>query len=456
LENKSIRDMTSGSPAKLLLKFMLPLIFGNLFQQVYNMVDTIIVGRFLGVDALAGVGSTGSVGFLVLGFTMGICAGFAIPVSQKFGEKDYDGLRRFVGTAIWLAVIIAAVMTVTTTVLCRQILVWMHNPEDTFEYAYHYIFWIFLGIPASMLYNLLAGVMRALGDSKTPLLFLIFSSCLNVGLDILFIVAFQMGVTGASVATVLAQLISGLLCLTVIVRKFQVLRLHKDDLIFRREEARRLLYIGVPMGLQFSITAIGGTVLQSAVNGLGTNCMAAMTAGNKISLLCDCPLSAIGTAMATFSGQNMGAGKMDRVRRGFRDSTLMGAIFCVVIFAVIYLSGNSLCALFMTEPNPEVLAMCRKFLLINASMYVFLLLVFQARMTIQGLGYSVIVVIAGVLEMFARGGIGIGLVPYFGFDAVCFANPLAWIVADLFLVPLYFVCIRRRKHEIEAQRNLIK
>ena len=446
--------MTSGSPAKLLLKFMLPLIFGNLFQQVYNMVDTIIVGRFLGVDALAGVGSTGSVSFLVLGFTMGICAGFAIPVAQKFGEKDYAGLRKYVANAIWLAAGIALVMTLATTILCRQILIWMDNPTETIGYAYNYIFWIYLGIPASMLYNILAGLMRSLGDSKTPLLFLIFSSCLNVGLDLLFIVAFDMGVTGASVATVLAQLISGLLCLFVIIRKFPILHLHKEDLGFDKVFAGRLLYIGVPMGLQFSITAIGGTILQTAVNGLGTNCMAAMTAGNKMSLLCDCPLSAIGTAMATFAGQNMGAGKMDRVKKGYRSCILMGTIFCAAILVVIFFTSDALCSLFLENPDAEVLAMCRKFLLINAALYEFLLLVFVSRMTIQGLGYSVIVVAAGVLEMFARGGIGLGLVPFFGFNAVCFANPLAWIVADCFLVPLYFVSVKKRTQEIEAVKSL--
>lgn len=446
--------MTTGSPAKLLLKFMLPLIFGNLFQQVYNMVDTIIVGRFLGVDALAGVGSTGSVSFLVLGFTMGICAGFAIPVAQKFGEKDYEGLRKYVANALWLSVIIALVMTLGTTILCRRILIWMNNPADTIEYAYNYIFWIYLGIPASMLYNILAGLMRSLGDSKTPLLFLIFSSCLNVGLDLLFIVAFDMGVTGASVATVLAQLISGLLCLFVIVKKFPILHLHKEDLGFDKTYAGRLLYIGVPMGLQFSITAIGGTILQTAVNGLGTNCMAAMTAGNKMSLLCDCPLSAIGTAMATFAGQNMGAGKMDRVKKGYRSCILMGTVFCAAILVVIFFTSDALCGLFLENPDAEVLAMCRKFLLINAVLYEFLLLVFVSRMTIQGLGYSVIVVAAGVLEMFARGGIGLGLVPFFGFNAVCFANPLAWIVADCFLVPLYFVSVKKRTREIEAMKSL--
>ena len=443
METQRIKDMTVGSPAKLLLAFMMPLIFGNLFQQVYNMVDTIVVGRYLGQHALAGVGSTGAVNFLVLGFSMGLCSGFAIPVAQKFGEKDYDGLRRYVGNMIWLSVGFALVLTVSTTLLCRRILEWMRNPAETIDYAYNYIFWIFLGIPATMLYNLLSGLIRSLGDSRTPLLFLIFSSVLNVGLDILFIVTFRMGVMGASVATVAAQLISGLLCLILIIRKYPILKLSPAELLPRWSYLRKLLSMGIPMGLQFSITAIGGTILQTAVNELGTASMAAMTAGNKISLLFDCPLSAIGTAMATFAGQNLGAHRMDRVHKGFRVCMLIGGIYCIAIFALTVGGGSHLSGIFLENPSGEIIAMCEKFLLYNASMYFLLLMVFLLRMTLQGLGYSFIVVLAGVLEMVARSGIALGFVPQLGFDAVCLANPAAWLFADAFLLPTYLIGVRR-------------
>ena len=445
-----IKDMTVGSPAKLLLAFMMPLIFGNLFQQVYNMVDTIVVGRYLGQHALAGVGSTGAVNFLVLGFSMGLCSGFAIPVAQKFGEKDYQGLRRYVGNMIWLGVGFALILTVSTTLLCRRILVWMRNPAETIDYAYNYIFWIFLGIPATMLYNLLSGLIRSLGDSRTPLLFLIFSSVLNVGLDLLFIVTFRMGVMGASVATVAAQLISGLLCLILIIRKYPILKLSAADLLPRRVYLQKLLSMGIPMGLQFSITAIGGTVLQTAVNELGTASMAAMTAGNKISLLFDCPLSAIGTAMATFAGQNLGAHRLDRVRKGFRVCMLIGGIYCIAIFALIACGGSPLSGIFLENPSEEIISMCEKFLLYNSSLYFLLLMVFLLRMTLQGLGYSFIVVLAGVLEMVARGGIALGLVPQLGFDAVCLANPAAWLFADVFLLPTYLIGVHRLEKQEKA------
>ena len=284
------RELTVGSPMKLILRFMLPLIFGLLFQQFYSMVDTIVVGKFLGVDALAGVGSTGSINFLVLGLVNGICAGFAIPVAQKFGQRDFEGLRRFVGNMIWLGSAVALVVTVATTVLCRQILVWMHSPADIFQYAYDYIFLIFLGIPATMLYNLLSGILRSLGDSRTPLVFLILSSLLNVVLDVVLIVGFEMGVAGAGWATVISQLISGLLCLLYIIWKFPILHLCREDLIPRRSCMQRLMVMGFPMGMQYSITAIGSILLQTAVNGLSVSAVAAMTAGNKVSMLATCHL----------------------------------------------------------------------------------------------------------------------------------------------------------------------
>lgn len=407
------------------------------------MVDTIVVGRFLGVDALAGVGSTGAVNFLVLGFCMGICAGFAVPVAQKFGEKDYEGMRRYVGNMIWLGAAFALVITLVTTVLCRKILVWMGNPADTIEYAYNYIFYIFLGIPASMLYNLLSGVIRAMGDSRTPLYFLIFSSLLNIVLDIIFIVAFHWGVMGAGLATVIAQLISGLLCLVLIAKKFPLLHITRDDIKPRKRYLLRLASMGVPMGLQYSVTAIGSVILQTAVNGLGTVAMAAMTTGNKIGMFCSCAFDAIGTAAATFAGQNVGANRIDRVRQGVKVNAIYGSIYAVVIFGVLYFWGGNLARLFLDAEEMEVIALCQKMLVRVAAFYIPLMFVNLLRFTIQGMGYSEIAVVAGALEMVARAGIGLGLVPFFGFDAVCFAGPLAWVLADLFLFPCYFVCLKK-------------
>ena len=268
------KNMTQGAPLPLLLSFLLPLLLGLLFQQFYSMVDTIVVGNYLGMEALAGVGSTSSINFLVLGLCNGICAGFAIPVAQKFGEGDLRGLRAFVGNMIWLGSAIALIVTLITTFGCRLFLTLMRTPEDTFAYAYNYILLIFAGIPATMLYNILSGILRSLGDSRTPLIFLIFSSLLNVVLDLLCVVTLNMGVAGAGWATLFSQLISGLLCLVYMAKKFPILHLNREDLRFRKFYAGKLLLMGLPMGLQYSITAIGSILIQSAVNSLGSVVMA--------------------------------------------------------------------------------------------------------------------------------------------------------------------------------------
>lgn len=443
MADKHTKDLTNGSPMKLVLGFMLPLLLGMLFQQFYNMVDTMVVGKYLGTDALAGVGSTGSVNFLVLGFCMGICSGFAIPVAQKFGQKDYDGLRKIVGTMIWLGIIVAAVMTVATAVLCRNILIWMKTPLETFDYAYDYIFVIFLGIPTMMLYNLLSGVIRSLGDSKTPLYFLIFSSLLNVVLDIAFIVGLHMGVAGAGWATMLAQGISGLLCLVFIMKNFSILKLSREDMRFDRVSASRLLVMGIPMGLQYSITAIGSIILQTAVNGLGKAAMAAVTAGNKVSMFCVVPFDALGTTAATFAGQNVGAGKLDRVRQGVRAGSIIGCTYALAICAVIFLWGNKLVLLFLDAKEDAIIAMAQQFLLTASVFYIPLLYVNLIRFTIQGMGFPRLAVVSGVFEMIARSVVALCLVGTFGFTAVCFAHPAAWLLADAFLFPAYFACLKK-------------
>ena len=448
MTNNRTRDLTVGSPMRLILSFMLPMTFGLLFQQLYSMVDTMVVGKLLGVDALAGVGSTGSINFLVLGLCNGICAGFAIPVAQKFGQKSYDELRRFVGNMIWLTASIALVVTLATTALCRQVLTWMDTPEEVFSYAHDYIFIIFLGIPATMLYNLLSGIIRSLGDSRTPLMFLIISSVLNVILDLLFIVVFRMGVAGAGWATLLSQPISGVLCLVYMIRRFPILHLGREDLAFRPTYAGHLLTMGLPMGMQYSITAIGSILLQSAVNGLGASAMAAVTAGSKVSMLCVCPFDAMGTTAATFAGQNLGAGKPERVHQGIRDFTLLGSVYSILILVVLYFCGGEMTQLFLdTEDHASVAAvipLSRRFLMINALFYIPLLFVNILRFTIQGMGYSELAVLAGVMEMVARGVFGLCLVPWLGFSAVCYASPAAWVMADLFLFPAYYRCLRKR------------
>ena len=316
------RNLTTGSPTRLVIGFLLPLLGGLLFQQLYNMVDTLVVGRFLGMDALAGVGSTSSVNFLVLGFCIGICNGFVIPVAQKFGEGDEAELRRFVANSIWLSAAFAVVLTVATALLCTPVLRWMNTPDNIFRYAYDYIFVIFLGIPAIILYNLVSGVIRSLGDSRTPIYFLVLSSLLNVALDLLAVAVLGMGVEGPAWATVISQAISGLLCLAIMGKRYPVLRFRPGELRPSRTHITRLFAIGVPMGLQYSVTAIGTIVVQTAVNGLGAVSIAAVTAANKVSQLFTCPFDAAGTTMAVYGGQNYGAMKLDRARLRAADVRL--------------------------------------------------------------------------------------------------------------------------------------
>ncbi len=439
----STKDMTVGSPMKLILNFSIPLLFGFLFQQFYSVVDTIIVGKFLGVEALAGVGATGSINFLVFGFCMGICNGFAIPIAHKFGAKDYSGMRQFVANSAWLTAFFAVVITLLVTLLCRKILVWMNTPEDIFEKAYIYILIIFIGMPATYLYNMLSGIIRSMGDSKTPLMFLILSSFLNIGLDLLCIITFQMGIAGAAVATVIAQVISGILCLIYMYRKFEILHMSKEEWRINPKHMLILCKMGIPMGLQYSITAIGSVILQTAVNGLGSIAVASVTASNKVSMFISCPIDALGSTMATYGGQNVGAKKLERLNTGLCSGSILGIIYSIAAFIFLYFFGTQLISLFVETSETAIISSARMMLLYNSAFYIPLALVNIVRFLIQGMGFSAFAILAGVLEMIARAIAGLVLIPWFGFIGVCVASPLAWILADIFLIPAY-VHVRKK------------
>ena len=427
---------------KLILGFSIPLLFGSLFQQFYSVVDTLIVGRFLGMKALAGVGATGSVNFLIVGFCMGICNGFAIPVAHKFGAKDYSGMRQIVANCVWLSVAFAVVITTVVSLLCRQILTWMNTPEDIFENAYIYILIIFLGIPATFLYNILSGIIRSMGDSKTPLVFLTISSFLNIGLDLICIINLKMGVAGAAVATVVSQLVSGLFCLFYMIKKFEILRIQKEEWKINPHHMKVLCSMGIPMGLQYSITAIGSVIIQAAVNSLGSVAVASVAAAVKINMFLCCPYDAMGSTMATYAGQNVGAGKFDRLKQGEKSCTLLGLVYGIVAFIFILLFGKYLALLFVDASEAVIISQARLFLLCNSAFYFPLALVNIFRFTIQGMGFSRLAILAGVCEMIGRTVVAFVFVPIFGYSAVCFASPVAWILADCFLVPAFFFCVR--------------
>ena len=437
------KDMTSGNPLKLIIGFAIPMFLGMLFQQFYSMVDTVIVGKFLGVGPLAGVGSTSSLNFLVIGFCTGVCNGFAIPVSQMFGAKRDSELRRFVANSAWLCVIFSVVITTAIVACCRPLLTLMHTPEDIFEYAYVYIVIIFLGIPTTFLYNVTAAIIRSLGDSRSPVIFLAIASGINIVLDIVFIVAFHMGVEGPALATVISQGISGLLSLFYMKKKFEILRISKEEWKMRGSYMKTLCYMGIPMGLQYSVTAIGTLVIQAAINGFGSMTVAGVTAAQRINAFISCPIEAIGATMAPYSGQNMGASKLDRVGKGLRDASLLGFVISAVLFVFVLLTGKQLSLLFLDTADAQVVAYSYRFLVFTAAGYCLLVLVNTVRFTIQGMGFSVFAITSGVLEMIARSLAGLVVVPLIGYTGICLAHPMAWIFADAFLIPAFFYCKKK-------------
>lgn len=444
------KDLTQGKPSKLILGFAVPMLVGMLFQQLYSMVDTIIVGKYLGKDALAAVGSTGSVNFLILGFAMGICSGFAIPIAHRFGAKDEEGLRKTVANSAILSAIISVIMAVVTALLCRQILEWMQTPENIIDDAYRYIVIIFAGIPAAFLYNMTSGIIRSIGDSKTPVYFLLLSSALNVVLDLCFIVVVGMGVEGAAIATVIAQVVSGLACLIYMARKYEILHIRKHEWRLESQIVGNLCGMGIPMGLQYSVTAIGSVILQTALNGLGSDAVAAFTAGSKLSMFLVCPFDALGSTMATYAGQNVGAKKLDRLTPGLLSSFAMGTVYAVAALAVVWFAGPKLLLLFLNADEVRLIGDAQTYLIWNALAYILLVIVNVFRFTIQGMGFSIFAIWAGVFEMVARILGAWILVPMFGYTGACMGNAVAWIFADVFLIPAYIYC--RKKLEATMKR----
>ena len=396
------KDMTQGSPLKLILAFAVPLMLGSLFQQFYNLADTIIVGRFVGVEALAAVGSVGGLNYLVLGFVNGIACGFSIPISWTFGAKDYSQMRRYTANTVWLSIGFAVVLTVVTVALTRPILVWTNTPDNIIDLADIYIRTIFWGIPLTLLYNVTSAFMRALGDSKRPLYFLLVASFLNIGLDLLCIIVFKMGVFGAAFATVFSQAVAGLGSLWYIVRHYHELRWNKEEGKLSRDHCLKLCNMGIPMGLQCSITAIGSVVLQGAVNGLGSDIVAAQTAGSKAAQFLSVPLESIGTAMTTYASQNLGANDLKRVDRGVNTALGIGTVYSIVSFIILRFADKLLIGLFLDAGEVEIMANAQSFIFWNSVFYIPLAVLIVYRYTIQGLGYSGLAMFAGVAALCCR------------------------------------------------------
>lgn len=441
-------DMTMGKPFKMILNFTIPVFIGNIFQQFYSMVDAIIVGKFVGTKGLAAVGATGTITFLILGFLMGLTAGFTVLTSQKFGAGKMEEMRQTVGNAAVLSAIVSAIMTAVSMLGMRTLLVFMHTPADIFDDAYTYIMIICGGIFAQVLYNILASILRALGNSRTPLYFLIISAVLNIILDLVFIIVFHWGAPGAAWATVISQGVSGILCLVYIVKYVPELRLKKSDWKLRGNLVKSQISVGIPMGLQFSITAIGTMMVQSALNMLGSYHVAAFTAGNKIENIFTQAYVALGTAMATYNAQNIGAGKLERVRDGFRKANIIGIGYSIITGIVLVTVGKYLSYLFISDNAAEVIPMVDTYLRCVGIFLIPLHFVNVLRNGIQGMGYGILPMMAGVAELAGRGVTAVIAAERMSYFGTCMASPMAWIIASALLIGMYFYVMKDMKKKL--------
>lgn len=437
------KDMTKGSPVKLIIAFAMPIFIGNLFQNFYNIVDTMIVGRFVGVNALAAVGSTGSIMFCVQGLAMGMTTGFGVVIAQAFGAKNEKLLRHYVAMSHYLTLIISVSATGLLLFANRTVLELMNTPEKIFEEAYIYLFIVFAGFIAMMAYNLFAAILRAIGDSRTPLYFLILSSVLNIVLDLVLVITFHMGVAGVALATVISQIVSAVLCFFYMMKKYpQIMRVSRKESAFSFKSAGKLMEMGIPMALQFSITALGTMIVQSTLNLLGETAIAAYTAAQKLQGLIGQPYVALGTAMATYCGQNAGAGDMERIKDGFKKCMLVLMVTVAITFAFAWLFSGVGALLFVDAKETEVIELTRQYFKIASWFYPFLASIFIFRNALQGIGYGLDAMLGGIFELAARGVliklIGTG----FGYAGICFCDPAAWVAALIPLIPLF--CYRMK------------
>ena len=448
MSSNNVNDMTVGSPIRAIFRFAVPLILGYILQQMYLVIDTVIVGRWIGVNALAAIGASTSIMFLIMGFCNGSCAGFAIPVAQAFGAKDFRKMRTYVSNSYRIAITFAVVITLLSCLFCKKILHLVNTPLEVFDDAYIFLMLQFAAIPFTIGYNLLAGQIRALGNSKQPFYFLITASVVNILLDVLLILILGLGVEGAGIATLLSQAFSVCLCIRFIKKKMQILIPQCEERDFDNKKISILLNNGVPMGLQFSITGIGIIMLQSANNALGITCVAAFIAAMRIKYLFTCVFENIGVAMATYCGQNLGAKKMERISQGVRAAIKMMLIFFVFSFIVITPFADDMMTLFVDKGEAEVVTYAAEFMRIACYFYPCLGLLTIFRYSIQGLGYSNLSMMSGVMEMIARCGVSLWLVPAFMWTGVCYGDPVAWVMADMFLLPAFWWLFKHLKKRI--------
>ena len=436
-------DLTTGSPWKNIIFFCIPILISNIFQQLYSMVDTIIVGQTISLSALAAVGCTGSISFLVIGFITGITGGFGVMMAQYFGAKNEENFKRSVGTCYLLSIIVSVIVTAIAVPTAMPLLRLMRTGDDIIGRAYSYIVTIYAGITATVIYNMSAAMLRAIGDSRSPLIFLIMASVLNIGLDFLFILCFHMDVMGAGLATVLSQLIAGGACIVYGLKRYEILRINREHLRWNGSFAWKHTAVGLPMALQFSITAIGIMVVQAVLNDLGTMIVAAYTAASKIDTIAQQPFLAMGAAIATYCAQNFGAHQFDRIRKGMNVGLVLSLIFSAGGFLLVLGLRSPLLKLF-SEDYASIQEEAYLYLFINTGTYLFLGLIYLYRNGIQGMGFSAVTMLSGATELVMRVFAALVFAKLWGYIGVCSANPAAWLGADIILLVIYFRLYKKK------------
>lgn len=440
-----IKQMTYGKPIKLITSFTIPVLIGNIFQQIYSMVDTIVVGQFVGIKALAGVGVAASLTFMILGFIFGLCNGFCVVLAQKFGAEDKKGVRKSVTTSIYLCLFFTIVITLISMLTAQPLLKLINTPDDVISYATDFILIIYAGIFSQMAYNFSAGILRALGDSKTSLYFLIIASIINLILDLTTVVIFNMGVVGAAVSTVISQIISSVLCIIYMFKKFNIIIPKKEDWKIDFSYAWLHTKIGLPMGFQYSITAVGFLILQSAINKLGSNTVAGFTAAVKIENIVIAAFQALSAAVSTYTAQNFGARYYHRIKQGARSSALIGLLMCAIFGVLLFIFWKQMVCLFVGDGQPEVTETARQYLVIAIPNYPILCFLLIFRNLIQSIGKTIIPLFAGASEVIMRAMGAIILANLFGYIGICWSPICAWYAAFILIIIFYLYYIKNIK-----------
>lgn len=441
--SKNVSDMTVGSPVKLLIKFSLPLMVGNIFQQMYTMTDAAIVGQFAGAQALGAVGSADWLCWLVFGVIGGFMQGFSILIAQRFGANDIKGMRRALSTILVLSAGVVVLFTAFGLAFTGPLLRLMGTREELFKEASGYLYILYGGIIVTAAYNLLASLLRALGNGRAPLIAMIAASATNIGLDLLFVIVFKWGIYGAAAATVIAQAVASVICFAAIA-KLDMLRLRKSDLTFDMADARTLVRLSAPMAFQNILICAGGMAVQTVINGLGFAFVTGFTATNKLYGVMEAAAISFGYAITTYAGQNLGAKKYDRIRSGIRKSAVIGLIMSVILTAIIFAAGRPMLSLFIeSSADPEVMAVALRYLRTMAAALASLYMLYVYRSALQGMGDTVMPMVSGLVEGVMRVSVAWILTSLIGSTGIYYAEPAAWIGAAILLAASYFVRIAR-------------